>query len=100
VSTAGAGQDGSGVGSDQLRGDAVQVDRHVHHQGRRRRLPAAGRPHRHDAEHVVQSVQETVRGTHHQVGEPATYYAGIGRAFDCQRSLRYATATIHGPLIR
>jgi len=60
VVATGVGQDESGMESDKLRGDGVQDDWNIHHQDRRRSVAASGRPHRHDAEHVVQSVQETV----------------------------------------
>jgi len=76
VPMTGARQDGAGMDPDKLRGDAVQVDRNVHHQDRRGSVAAARRPHCDDAEYVVQSVQETVRRPHRQVGDSAAYHPG------------------------
>ena len=74
---AGAGQDVVGVDAHQFRRDVVQVQWNVHHQDRGRGFAVARRPHRDDAEHVVQSLQEAVRGPHQQVGGTAAHHPGL-----------------------
>ena len=66
--TSGFGEDVERMECRAFRTGAVQIDRDVYCKDCRGSFSAVGRPHRHDAEYDVQSLQEAVRGAHQQMG--------------------------------
>lgn len=73
----GSWQHGECMESGQLWDSSLQINWDIHHQGVWWHISATRRQHCHDAEHVVQSLQETFWGQNQCLGKQAPDHSGM-----------------------